>query len=567
MTTSLLSAEYKGKGKIQLGDETNRPWVSGQLDFKWKVWTLVGEPVDMLTARWNIHKINFDGTGNSKLKNQKTGSYVYEVCKNKENGSCIPANIMAQSRIVNLKIYGFIKQNDSSIRARAYLFDAGVMAKPYAHNYQNKYGSWSYNTPGSPSWEKTFVKSMSNDLKIYDYLKPKTAKRLMKQGFKIDSYKIAELDLDLTAVKRYIIERNKQYDKSKIVKKAKKEKAHTQKQQKKSNDPFAALEGMYKEEVIEEKIQNSDSIINDQYASVDYSLSSEARTKSHILQMTKDRVDNRFVSSGNKTPKSYSISKTINISSNELSDYYEVEVQASLSSGLLISGLKKYAEEVHYLFISKSGKIVKLGSNVRHVYNHIKSAQLANGDFVVYNMHAGSDDFFNKYYIHRYDKNGRHVISYKIADYYNVNNPDPNVYSGPKGELILDEYAPGNRTGNIKKVVIGRNGNMIYTETIEDKEPPIWRTKKWNGTLKYLSTSKIDSIANRILMKIGDDEHWMDISKVTNKVGSEYYKKYTTYYNNTNNEVILYPSEYRKMNIYNDTPSFDIIFHILKPRY
>jgi hypothetical protein len=154
------------------------------------------------------------------------------------------------------------------------------MAKPGIANVSNvlgKYGKWSYNTPGSKSWNKCFEDKTETE-----------SKNIMKSGVNFNHFTIEEIEFDFTELKRYIIKRNKEFYREEVVERY-------DQLVRKSDDPFEILEKMDKEKESGKTIRNSEQSIDDEYASVEKQLTYELDKKAKRQKLTKDRVANRIV--------------------------------------------------------------------------------------------------------------------------------------------------------------------------------------------------------------------------------------------------------------------------------
>lgn len=285
MCTYLLGADHKGEGSLSLYDITSEnEVVTGDLKYKWRLWTLVGEPVDMLVAKWNIQSVDFFKEPKKvadKLTNPSTGDLKYTVCEEIETTGCIPKHIMEKAKIVKLKLLGIgnsMGHWSTQAPSYSYLFDAGVMSKPYASYgvLDDHYGKWSYNTPGSKNWDTCFEESTEEQ-----------SKEIMKSKINFYQFRIHTIKFDFSEVKRYIINQNEKY--------------YTEQERERydsivtqSDDPFEVLEKLDKEKSSGKQAMNSDDI-HKGYKEAKRQLKEEAKKKESILQVTKHRVAQRVI--------------------------------------------------------------------------------------------------------------------------------------------------------------------------------------------------------------------------------------------------------------------------------
>ena len=487
LATALFAVEYSGKGHVDsfvLSDFNAEESVNGSLKYKWKLWTLMGEPVDMLMAQWRIQGVDFSPGYNpkedEKLKSPRTGSLSYSVCYGKEDYDCVPKHIMQKARIVELKMIG---HGGGKFRTRSkkysYIFDAGVMAKPGIdpNAYTSTYGKWSYNTPGSKNWDNCF-----------EHETAERSKQIMKSKIGLNYFSIDTIKFDLSDIKRYIIKRNKEYHKRELMKKAKQEKSKQEKassrksQQQTNNDPFAALEAVHSDEIIkknieniENKIQNTNNIINERYASVDSSLRSEARIKESIFQATKDRVDNRSVSSGNRIPKSYVVKKTIIISKNDFRTYTGVKYISAYPFGVFFTGNDTHKDSRLWLKKNEKMLTVKDFFNVDQNYMDFKIVELDKNEFLVYLTNHRADYPV----IYRVDELGNKIGSYNMSSVSGFKriNSNAEVWEGNRGEIIVQTWRNNHIRDHAEQYTVFSKDGKLIDQFIYDKLTPDYSGK------------------------------------------------------------------------------------------
>jgi len=475
MTGTLFAADYSDKGKIYFASDG----VSGNIDVKWRLWTLMGEPVDMLTARWNIQKINFDGTPDYyKYIAPGSNSWYYEICSGEENVHCIPAHIMERARIVDLSIYVYDKKT-----LNKYLFDAGVMSKPYGGYF--KYGSWGYNTPGSPSWDKAFIEHRSVNDSYYDEV---DAKKIMEQGFTGVAggydYKIRDIKLDVSGIKRYILDRTKKYYSDKVGNR------HDN-LVRKSSDPFEILEKMDEEKEDDGNLQNYEQL-EEKYAVYNKELDTEVVKKEKIYKLTKERVAGREAPIQDGVPKSYVITSSQLIKRNQIGGMKIERYDQEQNALIVLSQSKGY-------LITKSGKIINLDD--LHVSSFVSSgqkrlflAQSDDGSFYIY-----PHPYIRNPSLTHFDENGNKIHQFLLKDidenmitrgyryrYFQMREGKDDTLIGLWSESgIYDkEYV---------FFVISKNGKLIKKVNLKKTESSKVYFKEW-GLNNY---DKIASIRDR----------------------------------------------------------------------
>ena len=167
----------------------------GSIKLKWKVWSLVGEPIHYLDASWNLEEIGLKGRG--------------RVSPQGDEFHYIPKDVLKQVRLYDLQVSANIdttKTMGLSLDGPGMILDAGVMSKPGYGTYGNK----SFNTPGSTSWNKTLLGQGFNK-----YLNEEKTKQYYKKGFILKNFKIEKFKLDVSAVKQWLAK--KERDKNKQI--------------------------------------------------------------------------------------------------------------------------------------------------------------------------------------------------------------------------------------------------------------------------------------------------------------------------------------------------------------
>lgn len=166
----------------------------------WKLWTLLGEPVKVMKARW---------------KNGDSVTYEDKLYSSK--GSIEQCNYVPQRVIDDIRIYDFAitgrvvplnadhfyikdaKGNNVSINRTQYLTLGGdAMAKSGG---TTEYGEMNFAVPGSPDWDELFTRK---DKGREWFVKEGEAKNIVKQGFDLADIRITKMKFDLSGVSNWL---------------------------------------------------------------------------------------------------------------------------------------------------------------------------------------------------------------------------------------------------------------------------------------------------------------------------------------------------------------------------
>ena len=295
---------FKGQAAFSQGlaIKNSEPTSNATFRVDWKLWTLLGEPVDRMVVKWGFSDniritIPIDSRSSNVFNSGNSGYISVRECNSYKHIStnsqladqfCVTRIIMREIRVTELKVenrLGGLGATD------CYIFDAGVIDKP---GFNNKLGPVSFNTPGSKEWKKSFVscyKGLSNR-----YHSVSAAKKFFKSNKSWNSSNtsasISEIKYNFSPVLNFLIMKKKEQER-RALKKNHDQKYKVKKRIKKSEfeyDPLADLS----EEVYEKDHQSELlSIISSDFAQADKHLSSLTRAGEKDLSITKERVSKR----------------------------------------------------------------------------------------------------------------------------------------------------------------------------------------------------------------------------------------------------------------------------------
>lgn len=160
-------------------DETHSLRVA--FEISWKIWTLMGEPVQVLKVRWHPKSGNIPvpapGVRSIGL------SPVPETIRLKD----VPQAVRDKIHLYDVKIG--VSGVDGANRPASVIFDAGIPDKAGK--------KWSFNVPGSPNWRELFlsnriVQGIGRCRQPQGYLSADAAKDIMrKPDFRVDENVLA----------------------------------------------------------------------------------------------------------------------------------------------------------------------------------------------------------------------------------------------------------------------------------------------------------------------------------------------------------------------------------------
>jgi hypothetical protein len=208
-------------------DSGIRLFCNSHFEVHWKVWTMMGEPVDEEVAAWIVpSEARFELTADfwKTCPRLLKRTDFYEQL----NRTAVPAEVMKKIRIVDLLFWGFCHSPSARMPGGTPMgirMDPGVMLRPFvaSNGYANlalaelhKLASaeqehyWSFTCPGSPDWDQLFF-----DRTLSSRLTAGEAKQVMKTSdLKIGlasqggdpELEILKVSYDLSPVRNWVLD-------------------------------------------------------------------------------------------------------------------------------------------------------------------------------------------------------------------------------------------------------------------------------------------------------------------------------------------------------------------------
>lgn len=143
---------------------------------RWKMWSLMGEPVGNYSLDWKLKSITL--TGESKDYSSANPSWNFTP-------ATLPAELKESVDAIELYLDGAAMVNSPGINwnkttARYHRFNTGVAVRA------NKGAS--HNVPGSPNWDKLFINE--NSCSSTKYASVADAKKVFINGFKLSNLQV-----------------------------------------------------------------------------------------------------------------------------------------------------------------------------------------------------------------------------------------------------------------------------------------------------------------------------------------------------------------------------------------
>jgi len=190
--------EYSGDGSAKYAQPPFSEGFSFPIEFKWKSYTLFSEPVEISKVKWQLPWVFGD-----KIKvTFKPYGYTNLVTES------VPIDIISESSIYDLSITGELKETGFLGESLGYItFNPGALSR---------LDDWSFNTPGSPSWEKFIHRHVLLDaqtLQLVDseeirYFSAEQAKSIYKNDFRLTNFQVHSVKFNLSGVKKWYYEKN-----------------------------------------------------------------------------------------------------------------------------------------------------------------------------------------------------------------------------------------------------------------------------------------------------------------------------------------------------------------------
>lgn len=251
--SAVQMAEHKGHIKVKAKRTEPEVYkyrqtsISMVADFyiEWKLSLLLGEPVRYSEGRWSLSYLIVNRKGKEEL--------WYPCHKRYDNSPCLPESVWRKIRIA--KAIFSIEIGSGNLPPRI-SFDPGVYAESAHRDAET--GKVSFNTPGSPNWDKLFYKKARYSNDEPDWLSEAQAKALFNtRKLNMHSADLNSFSADYSAVFNYWLEQEKARalaEKTAEMRKKRDEKL--QRVDKSQNDdPFALFEAEYIEEEYQQKTQ------------------------------------------------------------------------------------------------------------------------------------------------------------------------------------------------------------------------------------------------------------------------------------------------------------------------
>lgn len=143
---------------------------------RWKMWSLMGEPVGNYSLDWRLQRITLTTESNDSLSAKPSWHFTPVT---------LPAELKKSVDAIELYIDGAAMVTSPGINwnkttARYHRFDTGVAVRA-------EKGA-SHNVPGSPNWDKVFINE--NSCSNTEYASAADAKRVFINGFKLSNLQV-----------------------------------------------------------------------------------------------------------------------------------------------------------------------------------------------------------------------------------------------------------------------------------------------------------------------------------------------------------------------------------------
>lgn len=192
---------------ISSGGFTSTGTMGIRFTIKWKIGSMLQEPVEISTVKWAPTDINL---------------WVLDK-KETPRLSDLPQKVYNSLGITRMKVrFRVVQEGQKTIHTTSstglYIsLDPGALSKPG--------DTFSFNVPGSPDWSKLFFISDASHLgaKYYkkrglggfgsykrNYISAENAKKIYKAGFKLISPKIEDIDFNVNGVRAWLTKQQRQ---------------------------------------------------------------------------------------------------------------------------------------------------------------------------------------------------------------------------------------------------------------------------------------------------------------------------------------------------------------------
>lgn len=187
------------------------------IQINWKLWTLLGEPVIDSKARWIFHSLTIQ-EGNS--------SRTYNYCNEKEGEFCLPAKVIKDIKLLDLEF--FARSELYNENRYALILNPGVIGPASIASFGDS--QFSYNTPESMAWDRTFVKPIGRDYFLSrlsvnpekkitpDYFDKNTSKSMFSNGVNLYDLIPYKFSAGYSSVLKYLSDKEEQEQINKLKK-------------------------------------------------------------------------------------------------------------------------------------------------------------------------------------------------------------------------------------------------------------------------------------------------------------------------------------------------------------
>ena len=212
LNSSLFGETHEGRFKYLNLQYGGTDYFDVNIEVKYKLWTLFGDPVINTVARYTL------------------GKWIY-IDNKMYLISSFPKEVINKVKLYNLELEIFFKTEYRSGGMNLFIdSDMGAMGNV---------GEWSFNTPESPNWSKWIYINQNNDGK--KFLSKKVAIEAYK-GFKRlglgqnNGIFVKNMKFDVTAIKKYLIKKKLENETKNLEEKYQEEVADVKRESEKLND-------------------------------------------------------------------------------------------------------------------------------------------------------------------------------------------------------------------------------------------------------------------------------------------------------------------------------------------
>lgn len=173
------------------------------IQINWKLWTLLGEPVIDSHSKWIFNSVTIrDG--------YKENTYRY--CDGEKGYHCLPASVINNIKLIDVEFLGQAGNYGENI-TYGIILNPGVNGVPGLKLLSDAQAS--YNTPGSPGWDRTLLNQyayhdqhidLNKELFVPEYIDADIAQDIVKKGVALRHLMLTKFSAGYSAIFSYLHE-------------------------------------------------------------------------------------------------------------------------------------------------------------------------------------------------------------------------------------------------------------------------------------------------------------------------------------------------------------------------